>query len=141
MPRQPIYIPLLPKAAQEVIGKVHESSKPALKNLEDEGFAFNGMVDIFDAGPCVACERDQIRTVRLSRAAVVEKIGGEAIASPVYLIATRQGEFRVCTATMAVGDSGVRVGAEAAEVLGIKAGQEVRFSLLRPSGKSRTVAT
>jgi arginine N-succinyltransferase len=137
MPRQPIYIPLLPKAAQDVIGKVHESSKPALKNLEDEGFSFNGMVDIFDAGPCVSCERDQIRTVRESHVAAIEEISTKPIDSPVYLIATHQGEFRVCTASMAVSDSKARIGTEAAEVLGIKTGQEVRFSLLRPSGKTR----
>ena len=64
MPRHPIYVTLLPAEAQRVIGQVHESSKPALKNLEAEGFRFNGMVDIFDAGPCVGCARDQIRTVR-----------------------------------------------------------------------------
>jgi arginine N-succinyltransferase len=141
MPRQPIYIPLLPKTAQDVIGKAHESSKPALKNLEDEGFAFNGMVDIFDAGPCVACERDQIRTVRESRTAVVEQIVAEPITGPVYLIASRQGEFRVCTGPIVVGDSKVSIGTEAAEVLGIKAGQEVRFSMLRPMGKIRAGGT
>src|SRR5262249_22653987 len=38
MPSHPIYIPLLPKEAQAVIGQVHEQTRPALKILEDEGF-------------------------------------------------------------------------------------------------------
>jgi arginine N-succinyltransferase len=132
MPRHPIYIPLLPRAAQEVIGKVHESSRPALKNLEDEGFGFNGMVDIFDAGPCVACNRDDIRTVRDSAVAVIAAITAEPIASPTHLICSRAGEFRVCTAPLVADGEGVRVGEETARVLGVTAGQEVRYSLLRP---------
>jgi len=136
MPRHPIYIPLLPKAAQDVIGKVHESSKPALKNLEDEGFAFSGMVDIFDAGPCVSCRRDEIRTVRESRTAKIEQIVTEEITSPAYLVGSRGGEFRVCTAPLSVNDATVRIGAEAAQVLGVSVGQEIRYSPLRPSGKS-----
>src|SRR5207302_321780 len=38
MPKHPIYIPLLPKDAQAVIGKVHEQTEPALRMLEAEGF-------------------------------------------------------------------------------------------------------
>src|SRR5678815_299977 len=55
MPTHPIYIPLLPPAARDVIGKVHEGSRPAMRNLEEEGFRFADKVDIFDAGPCVEC--------------------------------------------------------------------------------------
>jgi len=138
MPTHPIYIPLLPKAAQDVIGKVHESSKPALKNLEDEGFTFTGMVDIFDAGPCVGCQRDDIRTMRDSRVAVVRRIETETIAGQVHLIASRAGSFRVCTGPLVVEDSGVAIGADAAEVLGASIGQEVRFSLLRPPAGAKS---
>src|SRR5205807_6339316 len=51
MPTHPIYIPLLPKEAQEAIGQVQEQTRPAVKILEEEGFKVSGMVDIFDAGP------------------------------------------------------------------------------------------
>ena len=37
MPDHPIYIPLLPYSAQEVIGKPHKESAPAVKNLKAEG--------------------------------------------------------------------------------------------------------
>src|SRR5262245_16503826 len=40
MPDHPIYIPLLPRVAQEVIGKPHPESAPAVKNLTAEGFKF-----------------------------------------------------------------------------------------------------
>ena len=50
MPVHPIYVPLLPKDAQDVIAQVHESTKNALKLLERENFSFQNEVDIFEAG-------------------------------------------------------------------------------------------
>ena len=38
MPEHPIYIPLLPKSAQDVIGRPHKDGAHAMKNLEAEGF-------------------------------------------------------------------------------------------------------
>src|ERR1700722_4481663 len=132
MPRHPIYIPLLPKEAQDAIGQVHESSKPALKNLKNEGFHFSGMVDIFDAGPCVSCPRDSIRTVHDSHVAVVERTTREAIESPTYLIGRNGGDsFRACAAPLLIGPNGVTITAEAAEALNVIAGQDVRYALLR----------
>jgi arginine N-succinyltransferase len=64
MPRFPIYVNLLSQEAQEAIGHVHEKTRPALKLLEREGFRYRGYVDIFDGGPTVECEREQIKAVR-----------------------------------------------------------------------------
>jgi arginine N-succinyltransferase len=74
MPRHPLYVPLLPPAAQAVIGKVHPDTKPALKLLQSEGFDITDEVDIFEAGPVVTVRRNNIRTVRESRRAVVAEI-------------------------------------------------------------------
>jgi arginine N-succinyltransferase len=134
MPRHPIYIPLLPKAAQDVIGKVHESSKPAFKNLEGEGFTFSGMVDIFDAGPCVRCRRDDIRCVRESRVGRVEIISSSPLASPPYLVCTQKGEFRACTGKVQIVDlDRVQVEADCAKVLKLSVGQTIRYAALRPA--------
>ena len=38
MPRYPIYTNLLSQEAQDVIGHVHEKTRPALRLLEREGF-------------------------------------------------------------------------------------------------------
>ncbi|PCI62193.1 MAG: arginine N-succinyltransferase [Gammaproteobacteria bacterium] len=67
MPKYPIYVNLLNKEAQQVINKVHTNTVPALRLLEAEGFARRGYVDIFDAGPTVEVERDQIKTVKYSK--------------------------------------------------------------------------
>jgi arginine N-succinyltransferase len=133
MPKHPIYVPLLPEAAQNVIGKVHETSKPALKNLEAEGFTFNGMVDIFDGGACVSCSRDQIRTVRRSRVATVQKIVDQAIQSPTYMIGRFSPAF---VATMSplriIAEDRVEVDALVAVELGVSEGSTIRYAPLRP---------
>ena len=134
MPTYPIYVPLLPESAQKVIGQVHDGSKPAMKNLEAEGFRFNGMVDIFDAGPCVSCDRDQIRTVRDSRVGVLESIVEEAIESPTYMIGTSGGEFRAGIGPLEIlGNGRLRMLQSNADALGITEGQHLRYSLLRPT--------
>lgn len=64
MPRYPIYADLLPPEAREVIGKPHPDAEPAMAMLRSQGFHFNKVVDIFDAGPCMEAFVDQIDTVR-----------------------------------------------------------------------------
>jgi arginine N-succinyltransferase len=64
MPRYPIYADLLPTDARGVIGKPHPDAEPALALLKSQGFRFNNVVDIFDAGPCVEAFTDHIDIVR-----------------------------------------------------------------------------
>ncbi|MDX3773065.1 arginine N-succinyltransferase [Chromatiaceae bacterium AAb-1] len=71
MPRHPIYVGLLPESAQQVIGQVHQNTKPALKMLETEGFSHRGYIDLFDAGPTVEAKLSQIKSVAGSRKVAV----------------------------------------------------------------------
>lgn len=66
MPKYPIYVSMLSKEAQAVIGQVHEKTKPALGLLKKEGFVHRGFVDLFDAGPTVEADIDQIKSVKSS---------------------------------------------------------------------------
>jgi arginine N-succinyltransferase len=133
MPTCPIYIPLLPQEAQEVIGKVHKDTEPALKMLQDEGFLFGGMVDIFEAGPVISAKLPQIRIARESRSALVKEVGDEPIDSPQFIVTNSQREFRACIAAVDVNaDGGVRLESSAAEALRVRPGDRVRFGPLRP---------
>ena len=76
MPRHPVYASLLPDSARAVIGEVHDDTRAARVLLEQEGFRYEGYVDIFDAGPTLECFRDDIHAVRQSRLLPVE-IGEE----------------------------------------------------------------
>jgi arginine N-succinyltransferase len=67
MPKIPIYVNLLSKEAQAVIGQVHEKTRPALQLLKSEGFCNRGYIDIFDGGPTVEANINLIKSVRTSR--------------------------------------------------------------------------
>ncbi|VAP92805.1 Arginine N-succinyltransferase [Klebsiella pneumoniae] len=77
MPAYPIYISLLPEAARGVIGQVHPNTAPARAILEKEGFSWRGSVDIFDAGPVLEADTDQIRAVRDSQRLPVRQLMGD----------------------------------------------------------------
>lgn len=63
MPTYPIYIDLLSRQAREVIGQPHEQGRYALKMLKDEGFRYENIIDIFDAGPTLHADIDTLKTV------------------------------------------------------------------------------
>lgn len=66
MPKNPIYLPFLSEEAQACVARVHDQTGPALALLKREGFNYNGLVDIFDAGPVIEAFLPQIRTIRES---------------------------------------------------------------------------
>lgn len=138
MPRHPIYIPVLPKEAQRVIGQVHEETRPALRLLEAEGFEFTGMVDIFEAGPVVSCSGQRIRAVRESQRATVEGLRDEPLGPPGQIVAAPGADFRACQAAVEIGDETgerVRLDRATAEGLGVNPGDPVRYVALRPTGR------
>jgi arginine N-succinyltransferase len=134
MPKHPIYITLLPPEARAVIGLVHEQTRPALRMLEAEGFAWTGMVDMFDAGPIVTCPLKDIRVVRESRKlAVAEIVPGEPAGEP-QLVTNARVDFRACAAAVQqTPDGGVRLSDASARALAVKVGDPVRLAPLRPA--------
>jgi arginine N-succinyltransferase len=129
MPRHPIYITLLPKDAQEVVGKVHEQTEPAVKILEAEGFRANNMVDIFEAGPVVRCALKDIRSVnRSTRATVAEVIGGPPPVSEMMIASNTRHDFRACKATVEMTSNGtLRIHDDVAAALQVKVGDTIRY--------------
>ena len=72
MPKYPIYLSLLPKDAQAVVGEPNPASEPAKVMLERQGFKQSGYVDIFDGGPTMIVDRDHIKAIKQSRLVVIE---------------------------------------------------------------------
>ncbi|WP_375601267.1 arginine N-succinyltransferase [Sphingomonas sp. TZW2008] len=83
MPKHPIYTAMLSDSARAAIGLPHPSGRAAMRMLENEGFAFEKYVDIFDGGPTMTARIDQVRTVRDARARRIVALdrdgGGEAL--------------------------------------------------------------
>jgi arginine N-succinyltransferase len=74
MPQHPIYLDLLGEEIRAGIGRVHVETEPALALLKGEGFRETDMVDIFDAGPVIQCETDQVKAVQRCREVKVAKV-------------------------------------------------------------------
>jgi arginine N-succinyltransferase len=128
MPEHPIYIPLLPKEAQDVIGKPHHEGVRAMTNLQEEGFVFNNMVDIFDAGPVVSCARDEIRSIKFSRRAMVAAVTDQPIDSVRFMVCTTRGEFRACVGRIDTQHpEGIRIPGDMAAALKVHVGDAVRI--------------
>lgn len=127
MPRHPIYIPLLPKAAQAVIGDVHHNTRPALALLKSEGFEFRNHVDIFDGGPTMHCHVDKLRTVRESQRGVVGSIVPDVENGQTCFISNCRLDFRVCEGPVHwLGNDTAEIDQNTALRLELKVGDPVR---------------
>ena len=87
-PRHPIYLELVDPKARAVIGEVHRHGGAALAMLEREGFSRSGLVDIFDGGPTVTAQREQIATVRDAQGLSVTVADALPDGSGEHLLAT-----------------------------------------------------
>jgi arginine N-succinyltransferase len=64
MPKHPLYTAMVPESAMAVMGVAHPSGRAAQRMLEKEGFAWRNYVDVFDGGPTMLCNTDDIATIR-----------------------------------------------------------------------------
>lgn len=129
MPKYPIYIEMLPKAAQDVIGKTHDETRPALNLLKKEGFRFSNAVDIFDGGPCVDVLLDDIRTIRHSKIATVRKTIDHSPSMERHLACTLDlSDYQASWLYMTIVDGNhVDLDRDQAEILGLNPGDQIRF--------------
>lgn len=132
MPRHPIYVGLLPQSAQDVIGQVHQNTKPALKMLENEGFSHKGYIDLFDAGPTVEASLSQIKSVAASKKVPV-KIADVMGEHTLAVANTALQQFRASFSKAARFDDveqTLLLSAEFAAVLQLQDGDMARFIYL-----------
>lgn len=121
MPKYPIYVDLLPQAARDTIGRCHPAGEGAMKLLMWEGFRFDHVVDIFDAGPLVTAPRDSIRTFRESRR--LPLFAGAASGKRGLIAKDSIAGFACVSATVAVRDGAAFAPAEVLSALGVTAGE------------------
>jgi arginine N-succinyltransferase len=130
MPPHPIYSVLLPKDAQAVMGKVHPRTAPALHLLEQEGFRYQGYIDIFDGGPTVEAPLMAIRSSRESVVLPCRVTAGDPTGSTHLVANTRLPDYRcVLTPLSPAGDS-VAISPELASALCVADGEPLRVVAL-----------
>ena len=124
-PTYPIYMTLLPKEAQAVIGVVDEQTKPALKLLESVGFRFNNHVDPFDGGPHYQVKREDITLVK--KAVKRKLVTGDVFAATPCLIGVEPGvdtgaTFRAIAVMAEIGETTITLPPEWIADLEVPAG-------------------
>ena len=144
MPKFPIYTALLPKTAQDVIGRPHDGARPAIRLLEQEGFRFSGAVDIFDGGPAMEVHRRGIWTVRASREDILAGLVDAPERPADHLAADHLAanpsldHFRVVLTRVVETHSGLWLPRDAGAALGIGAGDRIRYAPVERKKDART---
>jgi arginine N-succinyltransferase len=126
MPKHPIYTAMLSEGARAAIGLPHPSGRAAMRMLENEGFAFDGYVDIFDGGPTMTAKTDAVKTIRDACEATVVAIdrdgGNQALVATGALA-----EFRCAYGKVRpVGDH-VVIDNDCASLLGVREDAAVSY--------------
>ncbi|MGE3608765.1 MAG: arginine N-succinyltransferase [Bacteriovoracaceae bacterium] len=133
LPKYPIIANLLPEDAQYVIGRVHPNTEPAKRILEQEGFKFSGLVGIFEPGPVLIADVDNIRTIKESIVGVIEEIADKTFKSDNYIISKTSGKFRTCLGgVVELKSGGLKISDVTAAALKLRLGDKIRFATFRP---------
>jgi arginine N-succinyltransferase len=125
MPKHPVYVAMLGDDARSAIGLPHPTGRAAMKMLENEGFSFEGYIDIFDGGPTMTARTSQVKSIAQARPARIGNadldIGERAILATGTLATFRAGygmrEF--------ADDGTLAIDSRAARALGVGVGDEV----------------
>lgn len=123
MPKHPVYTAMLPESARSVIGLPHPSGRAAMRMLENEGFAYESYIDIFDGGPTMTARTGQVKTVREAQSATIAAIGGGG--EPALVATGTLSEFRSALAQVGQADGGVVIDPVCAATLGLAIGDPI----------------
>ncbi|MEP5938493.1 MAG: arginine N-succinyltransferase [Erythrobacter sp.] len=125
MPKHPVYVAMLDDDARSVIGVPHPTGRAAMRMLENEGFRYEGYVDIFDGGPTMIAPTDKIESVANSSLATISATDLEE--GERAIIATGQlQDFRACYGARVLGDDGtITIDASTADILDVTTGDAV----------------
>ena len=125
MPKHPVYVSMLDDDARSVIGVPHPTGRAAMRMLENEGFRYDGYVDIFDGGPSMVARTDDVVSVRNS---VEAKVTDHDLAEGerAILATGRLDTFRACYGARKLDDDGgIAIDAAAADALDVSEGDTV----------------
>ncbi|WP_375428115.1 arginine N-succinyltransferase [uncultured Sphingomonas sp.] len=124
MPKHPVYTAMLDEDARAAIGLPHPSGRAAMRMLEREGFRYANYVDIFDGGPTMTAQTDQVRSVRDARehpVVATDEDGGEE----TLVAVGRLRDFRCAVGPVREADDGIALSRETADALRVTTGKRV----------------
>ena len=125
LPKDPLYLTLLPPEARAVVGQVGPDTVPARAMLERLGFTFQQRIDPFDAGPVLEADTDTIPLVRVTRPAVLDSHCEEREATEHAIVSVdsdAHGFRGVLAPCKRVSDEAVAIPRAHAELIGAEKG-------------------
>ncbi|WP_179404765.1 arginine/ornithine succinyltransferase subunit alpha [Burkholderia guangdongensis] len=127
MPNYPLYVPLLPEAAQRVLGEPNATAELAYDIHLEEGFEPDRYVDIFDAGPVLTAQIDRTACVKQGVERTVHESARQQ-GDVTYLVSSGNGESFRCVLADLPGDvaAGAPLAGDARAALDVKDGDVVR---------------
>lgn len=142
LPREEIYLTLLPPEARRLVAQVGPETEPAKKMLERLGFQYRNCIDPFDGGPNLEAKTDDIELVKATRRVVVGPALAEDASTPLLLsVMDDDGEF-VAVQAMGVEESKqgtVRLTKAIMDAIGVKTGDRIGATRIAdtraPSGR------
>lgn len=145
MPKHPLYVDFLAPEARAVIGRVHPQTEPARALLESEGLRYQGYIDIFDGGPTLEAEIDNLRTVRDCRtmpARIVADGARQDNEDTWCLLANEDYQgFRALACRCDIGRETLEIDVATAVALGLTSGQPLRAATLYADGRKQAGST
>ena len=125
-PKHPVYTAMLSETARAAIGLPHPSGRAAMRMLENEGFAFENYVDIFDGGPTMTAKTDQVRSIRDAQPGVVAAVG-DITGEPALIATGTMSDFRCCFGYAGGDSAALTIDPGTAAALDIGAGAAIRW--------------
>jgi arginine N-succinyltransferase len=129
MPKHPVYIAMLPDAARAVIGIPHPTGRAAMRMLEQEGFAWEKYVDIFDGGPTMTVRTDQIYSIRSAEdrriKAIDDQLGDQKKGEKQLIACGKMANFRATYGWVESDYDEIRIDPNAAQLLGVSTGDTI----------------
>lgn len=134
LPRDDIYLSLLPPKARQGVGQVGKDTVPARKMLEKLGFEYQGVIDPFDGGPHLQAVTDDIplvratEQIRLGKAAAPSSCKGMAIVSTL----DSEGEYVALQSPFVRKGGTLSLPKDAMAALHASEGDEVACTVINP---------
>lgn len=130
LPREAIYLSLLPPEARSVIGEVHAETVPARRLLERIGFASRAFIDPFDGGPVLEADTESLELVRSTAHAPFAGTAPESRCKQRGMVSVLHpdGTFLAVATAFDGGEPGVKLPAEASKTLRLEKGVRLAFT-------------
>lgn len=138
LPKEEIYITLLPLEVINSVGVVPRETLPARRLLESLGFKYRNVIDCFDGGPHLDAPTDEIPLVRDTKRLAARVADEAACVTPVMVSTlSREGEFRALETWADLSGEGAGLSQMDLESLDAEAGASVGVTLLGQFGQTR----